>query len=146
MKIQEKLFLMQDTKYRDFNAKLIPNIDKEKMIGIRTPELRKFAKEMSKSEEASAFLNTLPHQYFEENQLHAFLISEMKEYDTVIAELTKFLPYVDNWGTCDQLSPKVFRKYPDKLIEEVRKWIHSDKNYTIRFGIWMSILSRNIWI
>ena len=137
MTIQEKLFLMQDTKYRDFNAKLIPNIDKEKMIGIRTPELRKFAKELLKSEEASVFLNTLPHQYFEENQLHAFLISEMKEYDTVIAELTKFLPYVDNWGTCDQLSPKVFRKYPDKLIEEVRKWIHSDKTYTSRFGIGM---------
>jgi len=137
MKIQEKLFLMQDTKYRDFNAKLIPNIDKEKMIGIRTPELRKFAKELAKSEEVSIFLKTLPHQYFEENQLHAFLISEMKDYDTVITELAKFLPYVDNWGTCDQLSPKVFKNNPDKLIEEVRKWIHSDKTYTIRFGIGM---------
>ena len=96
MTIQEKLFLMQDMKYRDFNAKLIPHISKETIIGVRTPELRKFAKELAKLEEASVFLESLPHQYFEENQLHAFLISEMKKYDTVIAELTKFLPYVDN--------------------------------------------------
>ncbi|MDE6776738.1 MAG: DNA alkylation repair protein, partial [Oscillospiraceae bacterium] len=124
-----------DIEYRDFNAKLIPNIDKDSIIGVRTPELRKFAKELTKSERVSVFFKTLPHQYFEENQLHAFLISEMKDYDKAIAELTRFLPYVNNWATCDQLRPKIFRKYSDRLIEEVRKWIVSDKMYTIRFGI-----------
>ena len=137
MKIRERLLSMQDIKYRDFNARLIPNIDKNSVIGVRTPELRKFAKELSKSEEISAFLETLPHQYFEENQLHAFLISEMKDYDTVITELEKFLPYIDNWATCDQLNPKIFKKHPDRLIEEIPKWLVSDKIYTVRFGIGM---------
>ncbi|MDE5792216.1 MAG: DNA alkylation repair protein [Oscillospiraceae bacterium] len=137
MTIQKKLLSLQDMEYRDFNAKLIPNIDKDSIIGVRTPELRKFAKELAKSEKVSAFFKALPHQYFEENQLHAFLISEMKDYDKAIAELTRFLPYVDNWATCDQLRPKIFRKYSDRLIEEVRKWIVSDKMYTIRFGIGM---------
>ena len=137
MTIQKKLLSLQDMEYRYFNAKLIPNIDKDSIIGVRTPELRKFAKELAKSEKVSAFFKTLPHQYFEENQLHAFLISEMKDYDKAIAELKRFLPYVDNWATCDQLRPKIFRKYSDRLIEEVRKWIVSDKMYTIRFGIGM---------
>ncbi|MEE5994608.1 MAG: DNA alkylation repair protein [Oscillospiraceae bacterium] len=137
MTIQEKLFSMQDIQYKDFNAKLLPNIDKDSIIGVRTPELRKFAKELAKSEEVSVFLEDLPHRYFEENQLHVFLISEMKDYDTVIAELRRFLPYVDNWATCDQLSPKVFKKHLNKLMEKIKEWIHSDKTYTIRFGIGM---------
>ncbi len=137
MTIQERLFLMQDEKYRDFNAKLIPNVNKETVIGVRTPELRKFARELAKSDEVSVFLKSLPHQYFEENQLHSFLISEIKDYDTIITELEKFLPYIDNWATCDQLSPKVFKKYPNRLITEITKWLVSDKTYTIRFGIGM---------
>jgi len=137
MTIQERLFLMQDEKYRDFNAKLIPNVNKETVIGVRTPELRKFARELAKSDEVSVFLKSLPHQYFEENQLHSFLISEIKDYDTIITELEKFLPYIDNWATCDQLSPKIFKKYPNRLITEITKWLVSDKTYTIRFGIGM---------
>ena len=137
MMIQEQLFSMQDVKYKEFTAKLIPNIDKDSVIGVRTPQLRQLAKKLLHSNGSDLFLTTLPHQYFEENQLHAFMISEMKEYDTVISELTKFLPYIDNWATCDQLRPKIFGKNREKLIQEIEKWLISDKIYTVRFGIGM---------
>ena len=135
MSVAEYLFSVQDLKYRDFNSKLIPNIEKDTVIGVRTPLLRNYAKEMIKNGEASAFLAELLHKYFEENQIHAFIISELKDYNTVISELERFLPYIDNWATCDQLVPKVFKKNTDKLVDMATEWINSDRTYTIRFGI-----------
>ncbi len=137
MTIQEKLISMQDLKYKEFQAKLIPNISAESVMGIRTPQLRVYAKELMKTDAAVEFLTQLPHQYFDENQLHAFIISEMKDYDAILAALEKFLPYVNNWATCDQLRLKVFKKHPDKLITAIRAWIASTETYTIRFGIGM---------
>ena len=135
--IRKELFERQDIKYRDFQAKLIPTVDPDKMIGVRTPELRKLAKQLIKSGDAAEFISELPHEYFDENQLHAFIISEMKDYEECIAEVNRFLPYVDNWATCDQLSPKVFKKHRAQLLGEIKKWIKSEKTYTIRFGIGM---------
>ena len=135
--IRKELFERQDIKYREFQAKLMPTVDPEKMIGVRTPELRKLAKQLIKSGDAAEFTSELPHEYFDENQLHAFIISEMKDYEECIAEVNRFLPYVDNWATCDQLSPKVFKKHRADLLGEIKKWIKSEKTYTIRFGIGM---------
>lgn len=128
---------MQDIKYRDFQVKLIPDSNADTFIGIRTPELRKYAKELVKSGAAEQFSAELPHKYFDENQLHAFIISEVGGYETAIKLTEDFLPYVDNWATCDQLRPKAFKKNRDKLIGRIRAWIASDKTYTIRFGIGM---------
>ena len=133
--VAKLLFSKQDIKYRDFQAPLFPNIDKERMIGVRTPELKKLAKELYGSELANQFIETLPHQYFDENQLHAFLISLIKDYETCLNEVEKFLPYVDNWGTCDQLCPKVFAKHKDELIVFIKKWLKSKHTYTVRFAI-----------
>ncbi len=139
----EKLFGLQDVKYRDFQKKLIPTVDPDSVIGVRTPELRKLAKQLARlraSKEAAdveAFLKELPHEYFDENQLHAFIISEDKDYERCMSEVEEFLPYVDNWATCDQLSPKVFRKNKDGLLLHVRKWLKSDRTYTVRFAIGM---------
>ena len=135
--IRKELFRQQDTKYRDFQSKLMPTVAPETAIGVRTPALRKYAKALAKRAEISEFLNELPHQYFDENQLHAFIISEIKDYDKCMEEVKKFLPYVDNWATCDQLSPKVFKKHKAELLEEIKSWIDSDHTYTIRFGIGM---------
>ena len=141
MTIQEEirngLFDLQDSQYRDFQAKLIPSASADKMIGVRTPVLRKLAKDLAKRKEIGGFLNDLPHRYFDENQLHAFIISQLKDYEQCMDEVIRFLPYIDNWATCDQLSPKVFRKHRPKLIDQIRKWIISDRTYTIRFGIGM---------
>ncbi|MBR2086007.1 MAG: DNA alkylation repair protein, partial [Oscillospiraceae bacterium] len=137
MTIQETLFSMQDTAYRDFQAKLIPGASAESMIGVRTPALRSYARELLKSGDVSAFLAELPHRYFDENQLHAFLLSEMKEYARVLAELERFLPYVDNWATCDQLSPKIFKKHTAELLPEIRRWMAAEHTFTVRFGIGM---------
>ena len=135
--IKEELFKLQDKKYRDFQGKLIPNIDSKTVIGVRTPELRKLAKKLAKSDNISLFLDTLPHQYFDENQLHAFILSESKDFDKCLNEVNTFLPYVDNWATCDQLSPKVFKKNKSKLFEQIKKWLSSSHTYTIRFAIGM---------
>ena len=135
-KIVKELFEMQDEKYRDFQSALIPGSDLEKVIGIRTPLLRKYAKNLS-LEDAKAFLLELPHEYFDEKQLHAFIVSEIKDIDACIKEVNTFLPYVDNWATCDQMSPVIFKKHKDKLLVEVRKWIASSETYTVRFGIKM---------
>ena len=135
--IREMLFAKQDTAYRDFQAKLIPTMDKETVIGVRTPELRKMAKQLAKREDISTFLGVLPHSYFEENQLHAFIIAERKDFAQCMEELTAFLPYVDNWATCDQMSPKVFKKHRQELLPYIREWIGSDETYTVRFGVGM---------
>ena len=136
-KIQEDLFKLQDKKYKEFQVKLIPTIDKDNIIGVRTPELRSYAKKLVKNNEYSSFLNDLPHKYFDENQLHAFIISEIKDYEMCITYINEFLPYVDNWATCDQMSPKIFKKHHDTLINHIKKWLKSNKTYTIRFGIGM---------
>lgn len=135
--IREMLCAEKDIAYRDFQAKLIPTIDKETVIGARTPALRKMAKQLAKREDIGAFLEALPHIYFEENQLHAFIIAERKDFAQCMEELYAFLPYVDNWATCDQMSPKVFKKYRQELLPHIREWIASDKTYSVRFGIGM---------
>ncbi len=136
MNIQEKLFSLQDLKYRDFHAKLVPGIDKDRIIGVRVPDLRKLAKEIP-LEEARAFMGELPHKYIEENNLHGFIISNMKDFEAVIRELKVFLPHVDNWATCDLISPKIFKKHLDELLPYIDKWLQSQETYTIRFGIEM---------
>ena len=135
--IRKKLFELQDGGYRELQKKIIPTADPETVIGVRTPQLRAFAKELLKEGDVSAFLDDVPHTYFDENQLHAFLLSEIKDYGRCIAEVERFLPYVDNWATCDQLSPKVFRKRRPQLLEHIKGWMASDETYTIRFGIGM---------
>lgn len=134
-KIYSDLISMQDIKYKEFNAKLIPNIEASSMIGVRTPELRKYAKRFSKMPESKEFMNMLPHTYYEENNIHGFLIEELKEYNQIIEALSRFLPYVDNWATCDLISLKIFRRYPDEVYEKVKQWIASEHTYTVRFGI-----------
>ncbi len=141
--IRERLFALQDVKYRDFQAGLLPTVDPETMIGVRTPDLRKLSKELAKEfskepdGDIAAFLDDLPHRYFDENQLHAFLLSELKDYDLCMALTEAFLPYVDNWATCDQMSPKIFKKHRPELLKHVREWIGSGKTYTVRFGTGM---------
>ena len=134
--IQNKLFKYQDIAYREFNSKLIPNIDKKTMIGVRIPDIRKIEKTLS-VEEKEQFLMDLPHKYFEENMLNGIIISNMKECDKAISELEKFLPYVDNWAVCDTISPKVFKKNREKIITKILSWIKSDHTYICRFGIGM---------
>ena len=135
--IRQSLFELQDIKYRDFQAKLIPGKDTEMMIGVRTPELRKLAKQMLKREDIREFLRDLPHRYFDEDQLHAFIVSGIKEYGKCMEELMRFLPFVDNWATCDQMSPGVFKKHKPELLAEIREWLGSEHTYTVRFGIGM---------
>ena len=126
-----------DPKYRDFQAKLIPNVDKESVIGVRTPALRKYAKQLVNREDIADFLDKLPHGSFDENQLHAFIVSEIKDYEECLARVDRFLPYVDNWATCDQMSPKIFKKNRSRLLTSIKGWIDSDKTYVVRFGIGM---------
>ena len=135
--IVAELFRLQDKSYAAFQAKLIPTVETDRIIGVRTPELRTFAKKLTKDEDMASFLASLPHQYFDENQLHAFVISLEKDFDKCIAEIEAFLPFIDNWATCDQLSPKVFKKEPEKLLPYIYTWIRSDKVYTVRFAIGM---------
>ncbi|HIW50563.1 MAG TPA: DNA alkylation repair protein [Candidatus Blautia intestinavium] len=136
-KIREDLFSMQDLPFRDFQAKLIPDMDKEKVIGVRTPDLRKYAKEIAGSPDIGEFLENLPHHYYEENNLHAFLIERIRDYGNCITEVKRFLPFVDNWATCDVFAPKIFARHKEELLDEIRKWIASRKTYTIRYGIGM---------
>lgn len=137
MNIQKELFALQDKSYGDFQAKLVPNIPRELFIGIRVPEARKLAKRLAKDSETSKFLRDLPHKYYDENILHALLISEMKDYNECMAAVDKLLPYVDNWAVCDILSPKIFKKNKAPLLEKIKEWSASEKTYTCRFGIEM---------
>lgn len=136
-KLQEELFGLQDLKYRDFHSKLMPNVEKEKVIGIRTPMLRKFARQFAKTEEAVAFLQELPHVYYEENNLHMMLITGIKDYQECLEEVIRFLPYIDNWATCDYPAPKCFAQHKEELLPYIRQWITSKETYTIRYGIGM---------
>ena len=134
-KIQEELISLGDAEYKAFHSKLIPNIPSEKIIGVRTPTLRKYAKTLAGSAEGNAFLKTLPHYFYEENNLHAFILEQINNYDELIFELDRFLPHIDNWATCDMMSPKCFKKHTDKLFLEAYRWLDSCETYKIRFGI-----------
>ena len=134
-KLQKQLFELQDLKYRDFHSKLMPETDKETVIGIRTPVLRKFAKEFAGTSEAEAFLRQLPHRYYEENNLHMMLITGIKDYEKCMEEVQRFLPYIDNWATCDYPAPKCFARHKDQVLEEAKRWISSGETYVIRYGI-----------
>ena len=133
--LQKKLLEMQDLKYRDFHSKLMPTVSYDAVIGVRVPQLHKFAKEFAKTDESKAFIKQLPHKYYEENNVHAFVLEQIKDYDTAIEETEWFLPYIDNWATCDMFLPKVFKKNTDKLIVKIYEWIKSEKPYTVRYAI-----------
>lgn len=135
--VRQELFELQDLKYRDFHAKLIPTMEKEKIIGVRTPALRGFAKKFGKTEESKLFIKKLPHQYYEENNLHGLLIEQIKDYDECLVELKRFLPYIDNWATCDLLALRLVKKHLDVFIKEIYKFMESEHTYIIRFGISM---------
>ena len=135
--IVKTLYLEQDLEYKDLQAKIIPTVDADAVIGVRTPQLRAYAKELSRREDIGQFLDELPHKYFDENQLHAFIIAGIKNYDDAMARLEAFLPYVNNWATCDQMSPKVFKKNKTDLLKHIRTWIKSKDTYTVRFGVGM---------
>jgi len=136
MTITELLFSMRDTAYRDFSAKLMPTVDKSTVIGVRVSDLRKTAKKLD-AKDAAEFMKALPHRYYEENNLHAFLICSIKDFDLCISELNKFLPYVDNWATCDSIRPACFKNEKTRLFEEIEIWIKSEHTYTVRFAIEM---------
>ena len=133
--LQRQLFDLQDLKYREFHSKLMPGIAKETIIGIRTPVLRNFVKEFRKTDEAKLFLAELPHQYYEENNIHMMLIAQIRDYETCIAEVNRFLPYINNWATCDLPAPKCFEEYREELLPVVREWLLTTDTYTIRYGI-----------
>ena len=137
MTIYDRLIKVQDVKYREFQIPLVPNINSETMIGVRTPDMRKIAKEVFDSPEAADFLATLPHKYFEENLIHFFMVAMIKDFDECIAAVETFLPYIDCWPVCDQSSPKVFKKNHERLLPYIKKWLKSNHVYTARFGIRM---------
>ena len=137
MDLYKKLHSLQDLKYRDMQIKIIPTLSPESIIGVRTPELRTMAKDILKAGNYKGFLEELPHKYFEENQLQAFIISGIKDLKECMEELEKFLPYVDNWATCDQMSPKIFKKHREVLLTHIKEWIKSERMYTVRFGVGM---------
>lgn len=133
--IREHLFALQDLKYKAFQEKLMPTVDPDRVIGVRMPALRGYAKEISGQPMAKEFLNSLPHHYYEENNLHGALLQEMKDYDEAMAHTEAFLPHIDNWATCDSFTPKVFKKHPARVYEKIQGWIRSEHTYTIRYGI-----------
>lgn len=135
--VQKSLFALADKEYKIFHSKLMPTVNPDLIIGVRVPELRKFAKTFGKTEYAAEFINILPHKYYEENNLHGFLIEQIRDFDACIEALDKFLPYVDNWATCDMISPKALGKKTDCLLSKINEWIKSDKTYTVRYGIGM---------
>ena len=133
--IQSRLAALAEPDFAAFAAKLIPNIPPETILGVRTPALRKLARELRGSDLARAFLDELPHAYFEENCLHAFFLEQIKDFDECLAGVERFLPFLDNWATCDSMSPPVFRKHREELLPPVRRWLASGQTYTIRYGI-----------
>ena len=135
--LHRKLYDLQDLKYRDMQIKIIPTVEPESVIGVRTPELKSIAKDILKDGNYKGFLEELPHRYFEENQLHAFIISGIKDLNECMEDLETFLPYVDNWTTCDQMSPKIFKKHKDVLFSRIKEWVNSEKTYAVRFGVGM---------
>jgi 3-methyladenine DNA glycosylase AlkD len=135
--LRRRLFELQDLKYKEFACKLMPTVNRETVIGVRTPDLRKLAREFSKTPDALRFFKILPHAYYEENNLHGFLIETIRDYDAAVAAIDEFLPYIDNWATCDLISPKIFKKHLPRLYEKIKSWLISGQTYTVRFGIRM---------
>lgn len=135
--IRKRLFSMEDLGYKSFQGGLMPTVDSQSIIGVRTPLLKKYAKEIYGTIEAESFLKKLPHTYYEENNLHAFLINGIKNFDLCIGEVEMFLPYVDNWATCDGLRPVCFKNNGERLLPYIEKWLGSEHNFTVRFGIEM---------
>ncbi len=133
--LQKALFELSDEEYRVFHSRLMPTVDDALIMGVRTPVLRKFSNEFSKTEAAKQFLNDLPHKYYEENNLHAFLLEKEKDYGTLIKMLDRFLPFVDNWATCDMMKPKILKKHTAELIYDIDRWINSSDTYAVRYGI-----------
>ena len=133
--LKAQLDALREEGYGDFMARILPTLPRETILGVRTPELRRLAKDFAKSPDCAAFLHDLPHRYFEENQLHAFLLSGLRDYDACIAAVNAFLPYVDNWATCDQMLPKCFSRHKRELLDEIPRWLTSEHTYTIRYGI-----------
>ncbi|MEG0250875.1 MAG: DNA alkylation repair protein [Peptostreptococcus sp.] len=133
--VLERLYEMQDMGYRDFHSKLVPTVDRERIIGVRSPNIKKFAKEFSKMDICEEFIADLPHKYLEEYSLHINILNKEKNIEKLIEETEKVLPYIDNWAICDSFSPKVFKKYPELIYEKILKWLESDDTYTVRFGI-----------
>ena len=133
-RVRQELFALRDEKYRDFHKKLVPTIEEERIIGVRIPELRKYAKALA-AECGTEYLDLLPHHYIEENNLHAFIISGMKDFDAAMLRTEEFLPYIDNWATCDSFMPKIFKKHPAAVYEKVKQWLKSEHTYTVRYGI-----------
>lgn len=136
-RIREQLWEMQDVGYKDFHAKLIPTVDPEAIIGVRTPKLRKYARELAKDPQIGDFLAQLPHQYYDENNVHAFVVEQIRDYEECLSQTERFLPYVDNWATCDMMAPKVFARHKEELLEPIQRWIASPETYTIRYGVGM---------
>ena len=135
--IQKHLFELQDIKYRDFHSRLMPDTDKETIIGIRVPVLRKYAKSIAGTELSEKFIKELPHHYYEENNLHMMLITRINDYDRCISEIERFLPYIDNWATCDFPATKCFENHKEELLPVIKRLIASGETYTIRYGIGM---------
>lgn len=133
-RVRRELFALRDEKYRDFHKKLVPTVDETRIIGVHIPELRKYAKALA-AECGTEYLDLLPHHYIEENNLHAFIISGMKDFDAAMRRTEQFLPYIDNWATCDSFMPKVFKKHPDAVYEKVKQWLKSEHTYTVRYGL-----------
>lgn len=135
MDIRQRLFEMQDLKYKDFQGKLIPGIDPDTIIGVRIPALRRYAKELFRANETELFLKDLPHLYYDENNLHGYIIEQTRDFSECVGQIETFLPYVDNWATCDTMAPKVFKKNRHALLPYIEKWICSGQPYTIRFAV-----------
>ena len=133
--IQTRLFRLQDKDYQAFSAKLNPTVDPDTIIGIRIPALRALAKELKGSDEAEKFLSVLPHEYFEEYQLHAFLIGYEKDFDKGLLATERLLPYLNSWALTDSIRIKAFDKAPEKLLPHIEKWLKDDHPYTVRYGI-----------
>ena len=135
--IRDRLFALQDPEYRLFQSKLMPTVDPACVIGVRIPALRKLSRELAGTEQAAAFVRQLPHDYYEENNLHGFLIASLRDYGETVAALEAFLPHVDNWATCDLLHPRAFDKRPEALPDQLFRWLQSDRTYTVRFAMGM---------
>ncbi len=133
--IKQDLLNMQDKKYKEFQLKLMPTVENERVIGIRTPVLRKYAAEIYKQGLHTEFMTQLPHEYYEENNLHGIFICKTHNFEKCIAELDRFLPYVDNWASCDILNPKVLQKNPKVLLKKIKQWLKSEHTYTVRYAI-----------
>lgn len=133
--LEQSLFAMRDEKYKSFQAPLIPSVESERIIGVRTPHLRAFAKNFAKTDAAAGFLSDLPHYYYDENNLHAFMIETIRDFDSLISALDAFLPFVDNWATCDLMRPPAFKCAANRLLPVIDRYLASTHTYTVRFGI-----------